>query len=161
MHSGQNFLVIGSIVLFSMLIISFYQGENYRTATTIYSDALLSSSGIGQSLLSEILMRKFDENTINDTLETPSELTTSGSLGTDSGESAVISYDDVDDFDGYTQIDSLSILEAFTTNVEVYYVNPSQPDVKTSTRTFYKRIDIGISNSYLTDTTKFYYIISY
>lgn len=161
MFSGQYLLVLGGIMIFSMVLLTFYKGDNYRATSSIYNEAILTSTGVAQSLMEEILIRDFDEKTISDTLDSPSGLTSSHYLGGDASETEKNEFDDVDDFDGFTQVNTFSRLGSFYSIVDVYYINPSYSSVKSSIATFHKRIDVSVTNQYLADTLNINHIISY
>jgi hypothetical protein len=69
---------------------------------------------------------------------------------------------DVDDYDGYRRIvDYDNTLKAFTLSVKVYYVLWATPDVQTTTRSVFKRIDVTVTQTYLTDPAVYTAIVSY
>ncbi len=106
-----------------------------------------TASLIGQSYMEEIISKKFDETLVNDPL---ASAPWSDPLGSDGGESRS-SYDDVDDFDGYTE-DPVANYTGFSTSVTVYYVDPDSSDLDTvqpdsSSSLDYKRIDVTVTHS--------------
>lgn len=157
----QQLLVIGSIIALTYTILSINNSNRYQTEWELNNEAIISSTGIGQSLLEEIELKAFDEKTISHLVTTSDSLTASSYLGKDSGESSQYTYDDIDDYDGYTKVDSLNRLGVFSTSIEVYYVKTMYPDVKIASKSFSKRINIIISNEYLIDAVVFSKVIAY
>lgn len=71
-------------------------------------------------------------------------------------------YDDVDDYDGYTRTAQSGNLTGFELSVKVYYVTGTNLDVETTTRTYFKRIDVTVSNTnYLKKSLKFSSVVAY
>ena len=127
----------------------------------LYNEACITAAGLGQSMIDRILTEYFDQKSIGKTFTTPDSLTAVGSLGPDAGESSVASYNDVDDYKGYIEYDTMAVFGVFTTRVDVNYAQKFNPDVISNVRTFTKRIDVFVTNSYLGDTLKFSYAVTY
>jgi hypothetical protein len=53
---------------------------------------------------------------------------------------------DVDDYDGYQRTVTYNGISGFVLDVSVYYVSATIPDTKSTTRTFYKKIEITVSH---------------
>lgn len=161
MFSMERLLVLGSMVLFAMLVLSFTRSSLSHSESTLNNEALVTGVALSQSMIEEIQSRAFDENTITAAVTTTSGLTSAASLGTESGETTSTNFDDVDDFNSYSRTESLERLGNFYISVDVCYVNYSNPTVKVTSKTFNKRIDVNIYNLYLPDTLSIYKIISY
>lgn len=161
MTSGQSMMAIGGMVLVGYLSLNFHRAQNIQLSTSITNEALISASGIGQSLLEEMHNLAFDEFTVAGTTEEVDSLTSAVSLGSDTGESNKYLYDDIDDYDGYSVTETLTRLGDFNSSVDVYYVTSANPDTKTFTKTFLKKIDVRVFNSYAVDTLVFSHIFSY
>ena len=161
MYSVQRILVIGGILLLTTLILNFHRANSYQTTLALYNEGLISATGIGQSIIDEIQTRAFDEQTVSKSISTTDSLTTAALLGPETGESGPALFDDTDDYNNYQRNDTLSRLGVFTTQVQIYYVPKMNPSSKSLSRTFTKRIDISVTNAYLTDTLKLNHIIAY
>lgn len=157
----QTFLVIGSLVALTYTILNINSKVGTETTWELNNEAVFTATGIGQSLLQEIELKAFDENTISVRRTSTDSLTTTAHIGKDSGESVDSTFDDFDDYNGYVKTNTLERLGVFTANIDVYYVTTMSPEVKSVNRTFSKRIDIYVSNQYLLDTLKFSKIASY
>lgn len=161
MNTGQSLMVILGILLLTIFILTVYRASTARITISLMNEATITATGLGQSLIDEIQVKAFDEKTVGASISTPDSLTPSGSLGKDTGETLLTHFDDVDDFHNYTRTDSLSRLGAFSSKVDVYYVQKFTPETKSLVRTFTKRIDVYVTNFSLTDTIKLYHVVSY
>jgi flagellin-specific chaperone FliS len=155
----QQILTIASIFLLSTLILNVHSATTERLTTMYSNESVIAASGIAQSIIDELQTKGFDERTLYKMVTTTDSLTLS--LGKDSGESLSIQFDDIDDYNFYTRIDSLNRMGRFDTKVLVYYIDKNSPDTKSSTRTFTKRVDVHITNFSFPDTLKFHHIIGY
>ena len=149
MTSGQSWMAIGAMVILSYLSLTFHQSQNIQLSSNFTYEAVITSTGIGQSLIEQAAGLSFDEFTIEGTTSDPDSLTSYDSLGPESGESDVTMFDDIDDFNGYVKFDTLSRLGIFESRVEVYYVNKSDLDDNAMDKTFIKRIDVTVINPFL------------
>ncbi|HDM08498.1 MAG TPA: hypothetical protein ENF97_00045 [Candidatus Omnitrophica bacterium] len=132
--------LIISIVVFALImtpLLLVFATVSQDTAGGIY---ISRAHTLAQSYMELILSRSFDENN-------KSPWTARNDLGLDSGETAgdLSTYDDVDDFDGYTITDS--DYPAITGTVSVYYVEDGDWDTPYTGASYtnYKRIDIVVT----------------
>ncbi|MGB9664820.1 MAG: hypothetical protein ACPL25_07890 [Ignavibacteria bacterium] len=161
MNTGQTLLVTIGLLLFTIFILTVYRTTSSRFAFAVANEAIISGTAIAQSMIDEISQKSFDEKVISGVVSSPDSLTPSENLGPDAGETDFTKYDDIDDYDDFQKVENLSRLGNFNTKVSVYYVSSTNPDKKSMSRTFYKRVDVFVTNSFITDTIKLYRIISY
>jgi len=161
MNSGQTLLTLGGIVLLSFVMLTFYQSQGSTTEMTIFNEALITSTGVAQTVIEELASKEFDENTITVILESADLLTLPMSLGPETGEDNLHLFDDIDDFNGYSRTDSLSRLGNFDIEVDVYYIKFEEPDSIVNVRTFYKLATVSVYNAYMVDTLTLSYTASY
>ena len=159
--SNQMLLAIAGLFLLSIVTLTFNRSVSGQQTTMINNEAILTATALAQGMIDEISTRAFDEKTRSAGVTSSDSLTTNGSLGPDTGESTVSQFDDIDDFNNYTKTSNLFRLGNFDFAVKVYYVQNMYPDTKIYTRSFSKRIDVAVYNSYLPDTLKLKTIISY
>ena len=145
----------------TMLILNVHEGTAARMTTMYTNEATSQATSLAESMLSEILCKSFDEETFGGSITTADELTAVASLGPDAGESLNTQFDDVDDYDGYTFTDTLSIIGNFEIEVDVYYVPVLDPETVSSVRTFCKKVDIFINNTYLLEELSISQITTY
>ena len=161
MASIQQMLVIGGVLLLSYLVLSYHSSTGYQTSATLYNEAVISGTGIAQSLMEEIQSKAFDEKTTAGTVDSPDSLTNPFDLGPDATENLPKKFDDVDDYNDYRTTVTHGRLGDFDAVVNVYYVNTMSPGSKSFGRTFSKRVDIYVNTYVLKDTLKFNHVISY
>ncbi len=161
MNSGHQILTIACIVLFSFLVLNFYSSNTQKILQMHSSKSTIVANGLAQSIIEEIQTKAFDEKTIHSPVWNTNSLTLSGSLGKDSGENLNTQFDDVDDYKGYSTSINVDKVGAFALNVNVYYVQPMNPDLLSGTPTYSKLIRVNVSNESLPDTLRFQQVISY
>jgi hypothetical protein len=154
-------LTIASIFLLSMLILNVNNATTERLTSMYSNESVISASGIAQSLIDEIQTKCFDESTTNKLVLSADSLTHAKLMGKDGGESVSTQFDDIDDYNNHTRTDTLNRMGTFNTKVLVYYIDKSNPETKSLSRTFTKRIDVNVTNFSLPDTLTFSHIIGY
>lgn len=159
MSNTQQMLSIASLIFLSQLILNYYRASGSQEAALLTNEAIIAASDISKGIIEEIQTRAFDEKTTTQSIAVLDSL--SVTLGKESGETISTNFDDVDDYNNYQRVETLPKLGAFNILVKVYYLNNMSPNSITSSKRFNKRIDVAIFNSYLTDTLKSNYIISY
>lgn len=170
MNTGQSILTIGAMLLLSVLVLR-------MNNTLFYSGNVVSTSKLGiiaislaQSRLEEIKSKAFDENTVSSALSATSGLTTAAKLGPESGEVYPV-YDDIDDFNGFTRVDTVQInpnlaksgsnVEYFNESCSVVYVASNTPEVTSASQTWNKKITVFVTHKLMSDTIKVSTIFSY
>ena len=161
MGSTNFLLLVGGIIFLTNLILTFNRTASTQAGVIYENESYIYGESLGQSILEELETRYFDENTITDEVTDPTDLTNSNSLTYEDGEYSLIEFDDIDDFNGFILVDSLSGHGIYNCTVEVYYVNPDYPDTKTINAYFSKRVDIVLTNPYLMNDIKISKIYSY
>lgn len=154
MGSSQMIIMAGAIMILGMISLQIFSSIGQSTGTDLYYQSMISGTGIAQSLVEEVQGKKFDQQTISKTVTSADSLTPVSSLGPDAGETYYYQFNDVDDYDNHTRIDSLKVFGNFYSKVDVYYVENMNPDVTSASPTFAKRIDVKTYNKYLNDTIR-------
>lgn len=161
MFSIERIFVTGGIMLLSVLTLIFGSSKSDQIVVNLNNEAIITATALGQSLLEEIESRAFDENTVSTYAEFPNELTSYALLGPESGEINSTQFNDIDDFNNYSNLHTLSRLGDFLIAIEIFYVSPQNPEIKVTSRTFSKRIIINITNPYLLNRIQINKIVSY
>lgn len=161
MNTGQTLLVALGLLIFTVFILTVYRTTASRFAMVISNEALLTGSALAQSMVDQIIQKGFDEKTIDKVVLHPDSLTAPSRLGPDLFETDVTKFDDIDDYNNYTQNDSLPRLGRFKTFVLVNYVSQTNPDQISTIRTFFKKISVYVINDLVKDTVKIYRIVTY
>ncbi len=148
-NTGQMLLVIGALLLFTLMLPSLNETMLYNDRTTVGTKVEMTAMALAQRYLAEAGTKAFDEVCLTIQPSLPSQLTTSGSLGRESGETYP-NFDDLDDYRNLTMVDTITMPSVrFDLSAAVSYVDPANPTGSTSTQTFLKRVRISITGPYL------------
>jgi len=150
MTQTQTLLIIGGMMLLSTLILTRGSNTINHITRTLHIEAVSASYTIGQSAIEQMNSVSFDEKTITADIKLASDLST---LGKDTGETLLNHFDDVDDFNDFTWSESTEKLGAFNAKIKVTYGSTANPDITTTSKTFFKKIEILITNQYLLQDT--------
>ena len=161
MNSGHMLLTIAGVILLSNLILNVHKANTNRMLTNYTSESVIDASGLAQSIIDMIQSKAFDENTIDAAVWQLDSLTAAINLGPESGEYNHTDFDDIDDYNNYSTTVSLDRMGDFDITVNVFYVSTLNPQIKSSTPTYSKKIEMSIINYSLLDTLKYHHIISY
>ena len=128
------------LILLTLSFMVFLRALNTGETIRARSEIRTTQSVILNSLENEIRARRFDEN---------ASYPWSSTLGKDTGESQLIQFDDIDDFDGY-YISSVSGYPAFSCSVAVNYVSVSSGfHSSQSNQSNFKSVMVKISHATL------------
>ncbi|MCH7774269.1 MAG: hypothetical protein IH784_07665 [Bacteroidetes bacterium] len=160
MNTGQMFLTIGALVLLSTLMLRI--NTNNLQTDTIRAEAQYTvlATSIITSIMEKAKSLAFDATTDTNTVTTTSQLTPASSLGPGGGET-YDTFNDFDDFNGYTKVDSTMPSAVFDIYCEVYYIQKSNLKDKYNSRTWHKKITVQVSSPFMQDTIKQSTIYSY
>ncbi len=118
------------------------------------TEAITTATTIGQSMLEKITVRQYDNNCPPgiDTLHA-SSLVAPQFLGIDAGETSDedTTFSDIDDFKGFVDSVATPRFGMYYLTCRVYYANESSPYDSVYTATMLKRIDVVVSNSFMTN----------
>ena len=171
-------------MFFGLMMIMFmnaFRTLNDADVQVLTAEAYKTATDLGQSLLAEILTKQFDQrSTPSSPQDDYSAFTGASSLGPDGiGEAitlpdrypykSISTYNDVDDYKGYTRLDdSTNGLNGFKDSVIVYYVQMTNPPTYYNGKWWTKCIEVWVTNTqYLYDSgnnalkwLKFYSIVT-
>jgi len=146
MNTGQTMLTLVAFVFLSTVLMNFYRtlastgddissGQDGILATTIATSYLEIAQGLS-----------FDEVTdsSNVGLLNAGTLTAPGSLGPEGAdEDSMYKFNDFDDFKGFSiDKEAGGTGRRYRSTFNVYYANPTNVEILSSTRTFLKRMDM-------------------
>jgi hypothetical protein len=141
----ESLLVIGAVLTFSILAYSINQTIISNTEWVIALEARNSAIAQAQQLMDHVASMNFDESTTQGkSINSPSELTSTKSIGKETGETIK---DDVDDFDNITLPGDSSRFKGYELSVDVSYVDSTKPTAGSLSPTFIKRVTVTVSNS--------------
>jgi hypothetical protein len=142
-------LAMGALVIFSLVSLNFNEIVMQNLTNEIDNKVSLTAFSLADDLLEEIKLRAFDEKTLVFRAINTSELTSSSSLGPDSGEISSNMFDDIDDYKGFSKIVSLPHAENYTITSNVYYVRADNQNQVSLSQTYYKRVDVRVQSPYM------------
>ncbi|NUO83263.1 hypothetical protein HUU05_24590 [candidate division KSB1 bacterium] len=150
MGHRELFLVLLSVVLLTALMVQI-------NASTVDSEEALqeleiahTAASIAQQYLEEARSKKFDANVgVIPAASMPGGFTPYNNLGPGWWESYP-NFNDLDDFHNF--VDTLDVNGVdYRVSVKVHYVRDSSPDVKYNDETYFKRMTVTVTSSWLTD----------
>jgi len=163
MNTGQMILTIGALLLLSTVMLR-VNSNNFSTES-VRDEARFGvmATSIVTSIIEQAKNCAFDANTDSNSVSSLSDLTSVFDLGLDAGENSadIKTFNDFDDFDGYTEIDSTMPLAIFEISCSVDYVSKSDLMGVSSVPTWHKKISVTVANPSLGDTLKGASIYSY
>lgn len=145
MSSGHTLITIFAFILLTTIITNFFDvtasvgrslssGQDGIFLTTLTTSYIEVAQGMAYDQITD---------TMHVGLSGVNTLTATTALGPEAGEDSIADFNDFDDFNGLT-VDK----DIYTTNLRyrtmftVQYVDPTNPEVTSTTRTFVKRMDL-------------------
>ncbi|MEX1139412.1 MAG: hypothetical protein WEF53_08750 [Bacteroidota bacterium] len=159
MNTGQMMLVIGAFAMLATLALSINGTIINTMSLSLESEMAMNAHAFAQSMLDEILTKWFDEKAITTKIYNYSDMTLAGSFGPNFGEAvpkvdgydvtfaSLTKFDDVDDYHKYARKITNNLGWVFIVIDSIDYVLEDDPDVASSTQTFYKRINVYVYNN--------------
>jgi hypothetical protein len=159
---GNNqYLSIGAIVLLALVSLRFNTTLLENRTTEIENKVYLTAFSLADDLIEEIKQKAFDEETVEWRAITTDQLTPSNAFGpVDAGETSVYEFDDIDDYHGYSKAVSLPHAENYSVTSTVDYVTASNPDVTSTSQTFFKRISVNVTSPYMSHSVKLSFVFT-
>ena len=161
MSGAQQILAIASIFLLTTLILNVHRTTSEKMITTYGNESFITGTGIAQSMMDEVIVKAFDENTVHQPVFDTGSLTLESSFGPDNGETSKYDFDDIDDFHNYTETKTMDRMGDFNLKVLVAYVDRDNLENESSQPTFTKRIKVMVTNFSLPDTIRLSQIVGY
>ena len=147
-------LAIAAMIFLSMVIIT-VNGNILTTEEVLYdSNFGILATSIGSSILEEANKKYYDDLTDTVVANKTSDFASPSNLGREAGEIAsdYNTWDDFDDFNGYTFVENSMPSAVFNVECEVVYVDPANPDVASITQEWSKKLTVKVSSVSMTDT---------
>jgi len=163
MNLGQVLLIIFALWLLATLQLTINSSITKAAFVTLDSEARVNAISIGQAMIDEINSKSFDSATVGGVVYFLNQLTPYNKFGPEGSENSVPKYDrepylsevmfnDVDDYHGYTRIDSSTHLGAFFVRDSIIYVQESNQDAYSSSPTWYKKIIVVVKHPNMLDS---------
>jgi len=156
----ELFLVLVSIILLSLLTTqintNIAQGREALQEVEIEHTAI----SIAQQFIEEARSKKFDAQVgMIDPADMPDGFTPYNSLGHGSWESYP-NFNDVDDYHNFNQTVMVKDID-FSVSIQVSYVQDANPEQEASTETFFKKMTVTVSSSWLPNSVTLKHVFSY
>ena len=148
MSNVQSMLTMFGMTLLSLTSLRFNSSVMERTTQEVENKVYLTAFSLADDLIEEIKTKSFDEKTKQFPTTNAANLTPAASLGYESGES-YLSFDDIDDFNGYSRPVNAPHAENYLVTSKIEYVDGLNPDNVSSVPTFYKRVTSTVTSPYL------------
>ena len=160
MNTGQMILTIGAMILLSAIILRV--NNNFLSTNEVMDESKFGvlAVSLATSIIEEANNKSFDQVTKGNPIDDPNLLTPVNSLGPDGGE-IYETYNDFDDFNGYTKDVTNLPSATFHISCKVNYINPVAPDIVSTNRTWNKKITVSVSSPFSKDTVQLSSVFSY
>jgi hypothetical protein len=165
MTNLQMILALGAMILLTILITNVNKNALYTEDVLYDSNFGITATSIASSVIEDASKKRFDNIFYIDssTVYNPGYFTAPGDLGVDSGEDITDpkTFNDFDDYNGYTTVDSTMPSAIFNVSCRVNYVNDTALDDSVNTQTYHKKITIRVWSISMRDTIVMSSIYSY
>ena len=162
MNTGQTLITLGALTLLMITIINMNRTINENNEILNNTRFGLETVAIATSIIEEASQLAFDEVSWDSTkLEKDiADFTLSSNLGPEYGEFDYATFDDFDDFNNYTKTEN-TLQNIYDISCQICYIEPSDLENPTSSRTYYKKLIISITNPFNTVPFQMSYIHGY
>ncbi len=160
MSGTQILMTILGLALFSFLALNVNTVILNSSSQTDASEYISTATTVGQSVLNMVSSKAFDQHTIGNPPYSANLFTPADSLGAEPGETPA-TYNDVDDYNNYTDADTTPRAGIFNILVHVNYVDDNNPQTVLATTSRTKRIQVEIKSPFMKDTLYMYTYKSY
>jgi hypothetical protein len=164
MTGTNSFLSIGAMALMALISMRFNATLLENRTVEIENKVYLTAFSLADDLIEQIKQKAFDEQTVVFRSINPEELTPINKFAPsfrDTGENENPStWDDIDDFNGYSKSVSTPHVESYTVGSTVEYVSASNQDLVSTTQTFFKRITVSVTSPYLSHVVRLSFIFT-
>ena len=160
MSNIQSILAIGSIFILSLTSLSFNGALLQSNTVEIENKVYLTAFSLANDMIEEIKQKAFDEKTLVFPTVNRATLTPASSFGGDKEGEDYYHFDDIDDYDGYSYNADEPHAEKYHIAVKVYYVSETDPNTKSSSQTFHKRVDVIVSSPYINNNVTLSFIFT-
>lgn len=158
-------LALGAMILLTILILNVNKNSLYTEDVMYDSNFGITATSIASSIIEDASKKRFDNIHFVDSsrVYNSNNFTNAANLGIDSGEVANDSrtFNDFDDYDGFTGSDSSMPSAIFNFSCKVNYINDANPDASLNTQSFHKKITVKVWSESMKDTMIISSIYSY
>ncbi len=135
-------LIIGALLILSIFSLNLNRGLVQESRTMYEGQAILEALKLAQQYIEQAEMKRYDEKAA---ATIPSSFTEASSLGPDNNETFT-TFDDVDDFDGYTRTDNTTFSVPFTVSIDVCYASVGSSVTPITYASYHKLMTVAVSS---------------
>jgi hypothetical protein len=163
MSGIQMLLALGAAILLSITIFITIRNTLLTEDVLYDSNFEITAISIGTSIIEDASKKKFDEVTDTMAITKTLPLTDPLVLGTEPGEDPNnrLEFDDFDDYNGYSVVDSTMPTATFNYECKVEYIDEADPDIPINKKSFHKKLTIKVWSKSMKDTIRQSTIYSY
>ncbi len=158
MNTGQMMLALGAMILLSTTVLRV--NSSFLISDTVLDETKYNflATSIATSIIQEAKNKAFDQSTDSTSITDVKFL--SATMGPESGE-VRSTFNDFDDFNGYSGADSSMPSAVFYYSCTVDYVDENNPDVASHNKTWNKILTVTVTSPYMKDVITMSTIYSY
>jgi hypothetical protein len=164
-NTGQMLLTTAAVVLLGTTVLTVNRSFNNQGVILEQTEIGVYATSLATSIVDEASGQAFDENTAENSVTSPSSLTSYKRLGPEVGETtsppSTSNFNDFDDYNGLIEGVKVAGVDSFTVKCWVNYIDPSAPNTNLSTQSFFKRLDVQVTSMTARDTVRMSYLFSY
>jgi hypothetical protein len=164
MNTGQVLMSVAAFVFLGTVLVNFNNLIVANNDDMSNSHDVIVGSSISATYLDMAQGLNYDELTVGQPVNDPSQFTSPYSLGPDPGEVDISQFDDFDDFNGYSITQPAEGNNGvFRSDFTVTYVDPDNINSVT-TPTYLKRLDVKtwrVDVPFTTDTVRMFTTMAY
>lgn len=155
----ELFLVLVSVVLLTLLMTQINSNTVHGREALQQLEIEHTAASVAQQFIEEAKSKPFDSQVGIPANLMPSGFTPVASLGPGVGETYP-NFNDVDDYDGYNGTLTIDGLD-FTVSIQVVYVQDSDLETTAGAQTFFKKMTVTVSSSWLPGSVTLKQVFSY
>ena len=148
MNNIQSMLAIGGLSILSLTSLRFNSAILQTSTVDVENKISLTAISLADDLLEEIKVKSLDKSTTEFPTTNVESLTNPENLGPETGE-VYPNYNDIDDYNNFIRDIDAPHAEGYEVTCKVQYVKENDPNDINSTPTFYKKVNVTVTNTYL------------
>ncbi|GAB4298681.1 MAG: hypothetical protein Kow0098_24240 [Ignavibacteriaceae bacterium] len=145
MNTGQSLFAIGALLILSLTVLRFNNNILQTDNIMLDSKSTILAVSLATSLIEEANRKAFDAASAENAVVDVADLTDAYSLGPGWWETRE-TYNDFDDFNGFTETITNLPAAIFNISCEVSYVSPDNPDGKVNYKTWHKKLTVTVDS---------------
>lgn len=158
MNTGQTMMTMCAMMLLSAIMLRVNTSNLSNESVRDQAQYGVLATSIATSIIEDAQSKSFDHSTDTNSVNLLTQL--SSVLGPEGGETEE-TFNDFDDYNGFTKRDSTMPSAVFDIACEVVYVSSNDIEGFSNNRTWHKKMNVTISSPFSPDTFRTSSIFSY